>query len=167
MADKVAAGQPIPRSASLWNNIIDVANEYAQRQLGQPDPIGSLPNPTDIVKIKNSSGGHVRLGEVLEISGFLLTNVVRTALWFDGDTPDTTRPFAIALQDIPEDVIDRAQVCGVCVAWVNVTSAAHQYAEVTSGSLILQSADTGPIQILYKPGTGESLCPVMLAGECC
>lgn len=163
MADKVAPGQPIPRSAALWNNIIGSANEYAAQQLGQPgagvDPVNI---PTDVVKIKNSSGGHIRLGEVLEISGFLLTGAVRGSLWFDGDEPDGDRPFAIATQDIPSGSIDRAQVSGVCVALVNVTDAGHGYASVAASNAVLQSSETGPIQILFKPtGTGEKICAVL------
>ena len=169
MADKVTPGQSIPRSLNLWNNIIGSANEYAQRQLGEPRPTASTPIQTDIIKIKNSSGVQVRLGEVLELSGFLLTGVVRESLWFDGDTPDGTRPFAIALQDIPGDSIDVAQVSGACVALVNVTDAGHEYAEVASGEPVLQSAATGPVRILYKPtGTGEKTCAVLfVVKQCC
>lgn len=163
MADKVAAGQPIPRSASLWNNIIGSANEYALRQLGQPGAQSNQPILADVVKIKNSSGAQVRRGEVLEISGFLLTAVVRESLWFDGDTPDGTRAFVVALQDIPSTSIDRAQVSGVCVALVNVTDAGHGYAVVASGEPVAQSAESGPIRILYKPsGTGEKTCAVLI-----
>ena len=165
----VSPGQPIPRSAALWNNIIESATDYAQRKrLGVASGSLSLPNPTDIVKIKNSSGSHIRLGEVLEISGSLLGDVKRTALWFDGDVPDTTRPFAIALQDIPEGAIDRAQCTGISVAWVNVLNILDNYAVVANGNVVLQSEDAGPLRIVYKPsGTGEKLCAVMLAGECC
>lgn len=164
MADKVSAGQPIPRSAALWNNLIGSANEYAGRQLGQPGGRNTQPIATDIIKIKNSSGTAIRLGEVLEISGFLLASVVRDSLWFDGDTPDTTRPFAIALQDIPDGSIDRAQVSGACVALVNVTDEDHGYAVVADGELVLQSATTGPIRILFKPtGTDEFTCAVLFA----
>lgn len=162
MADKVSPGQPIPRSASLWNNLIGAANEYAARQLGQPGRLKTPLIPTDVIKIKNSSGAQVRLGEVLEISGFLLSDVVRDSLWFDGDTPDGTRPFGIVLQDMPTAAIDRAQVSGVCVALVNVTDESHDYAVVASGELVLQSAGTGPVRILYKPtGTGEKTCAVL------
>lgn len=163
MADRVSPGQPIPRSAVLWNNIIESANDYARRsRLGEAGGSVSLPNPTDVVKIKNSTGGHIRAGEVLEITGFLLGNVRRTELWFDGDTPDATHPFAIALQDIPSTAIDRAQVSGVCVALVNVTDAAHGYAYVEDAEKVAQSAVTGPLRILHKPtGTGEKICAVL------
>jgi len=163
MADKVSAGQPIPRSANLWNNIIGCANDYALRQLGQPGSQFSQPIATEVVKIKNSSGAQVRRGEVLEISGFLLTDVVRESLWFDGDTPDGTRAFVVALQDIPGGSIDRAQVSCVCVALVNVTDAGHGYAVVEDGEPVAQSAESGPIRILYKPtGTGEKTCAVLI-----
>lgn len=163
MADKVQAGQPIPRAASLWNNIIGSANEYALRQLGTPGSQSSQPIASDVVKIQNSTGGQIRRGEVLEISGFLLTNLVRESLWFDGGTPDGTRPFVVALQDIPSGAIDRAQVVGVCVALVNVTDAGHGYAVVEDGELVAQSAESGPIRILYKPsGTGEKTCAVLI-----
>lgn len=163
MADKVQSGQPIPRSASLWNNIIGSANEYALRQLGQPGAQVVGQTNTEIVVIKNSSGAHVRLGEVLEISGFLVTSVERNGLWFDGDEPDATRPFVVALQDMPTSAIDRAQVSGVCVALVNVTDAGHGYAVVADGEPVAQSAESGPIRILYKPtGTGEKVCAVLI-----
>jgi hypothetical protein len=170
MADKVSSGDPLPRSASLWNAIIDAANNYSQtRQLGTAGTSFNQPVPTDIVKLKNSSGGHLRLGEVLEVSDFLLTDVVRTSLWFDGDTPDGTRPFAIALQDIPDGSIDRAQMSGAGVAWVNVSSGSHEYAESEAGEVILRSSYTGPLRILYKPpGTGTLLCAVMfIIRKCC
>lgn len=158
----VSPGQPIPRSAALWNNIIESAGDYAQRRrLGQAGGSSSRPNPTDTIKIKNSSGGHIRAGEVLEITDFLLGNVRRTELWFDGSVPDATHPFAIALQDIPSTSIDRAQVSGVCVALVNVTDAAHGYAYVADTAIVAQSAVTGPLRILFKPtGTGEKVCAV-------
>lgn len=162
MADKVSAGQPIPRSSVLWNNIIGAANEYAARHLGQPGNRNPAQIPTDVIKIKNSSGTAIRLGEVLEVSGFLPTHVKRDALWFDGDTPDTTHPFAIALQAIPTGSIDRAQVSGVTVALVNVTDEDHGYAAVADGEPVLQSTGVGPIRILYKPtGTGEKTCAVL------
>ena len=193
MADKVSAGQPIPRSASLWNNMIGAANEFAARQLGQAGAgLPATPPPTDTVKIKNSSGVQVRLGEVLEIRGFLLSSVTRGFLWFDADTPDTTdellteedtdeteiilteedediegedrsRPFVITQQDIPAGSIDRAQLSGACVALVNVTDAGHNFAAPASGQRVLQSAGGGPVRLLYKPaGTGEKLCAVLL-----
>jgi hypothetical protein len=163
MADKVSPGQMVPRSAALWNNLIGAANEYAARQLGEAATQQSSGITTDIIKIKNSSGGQIRRGEVLEISGFLLTNVVREALWFDGDTPDTTRPFAVALQDIPSGSIDRAQISGACVALVNVTDADHGYAAVADTELVLQSGDGG-LRILHKPtGTGELMCAILLS----
>ena len=156
-------GQPIPRSAVMWNNVIESADAFTgTKRLGEPGVYQTDPNPTDVVKIKNSSGGHIRLGEVLEISGFLLTNVVRTSLWFDGDTPNGTRPFAIALQDIPSTSINRAQVSGVCVALVNILDTDHGFAAVTAGEIVLQSATSGPLRILFKPtGTGEKICAVL------
>lgn len=166
MADKVSAGQPIPRSAALWNNIIGSANDYAAKQLGQPGQRSPVTVPTDIIKIKNSSGSHIRLGYALEISGFLLSSVRRDAMWFDGATPNATRPIAIALQDIPTGSIDRAQVSGVCPAWVHVTDAAHKYALALTGDLLLHSGTAGPLKILYKPGsTGEMICAVLFTPD--
>jgi hypothetical protein len=47
---------------------------------------------------------------------------------------------------------------------VNVTDANHGYATPASGEPVLQSAETGPIRILYKPaGTGEKTCAVLFA----
>jgi hypothetical protein len=163
MADKVAAGQPIPRSAALWNNIIDCTNDYTRRRaLGEPSQAFSEAIATDVVRVKNSTGDHVRLGEIMDLSDFLLTDVLRTSLWFDGDIPDGVRQFAIALQDIPSGAIDRAQVSGMCVALVNVTDENHGYAISVSGDVVLQSAAVGPIRIVYKPtGTGEKTCAVL------
>lgn len=163
MVEKVSAGRPIPRSAALWDNIIGAANEYAGRSAARPSAAGGSGAPAaGVVKIKNSTTSHVRLGEVLEISGFLLSNVVRSHLWFDGASPDGTRPFVIAMQDIPVGTIDCAIAAGVCVALVNVTDSTHGYADTLSGSSALQSEEVGPIRILYKPSGsgGELLCAV-------
>jgi hypothetical protein len=164
MADKVTAGQGIPRSANLWNNIIDSANEFAQRRrMGDGGGSAGSLSSTDLIKVKNSSGAAIRLGEVLELAGIVITAIDRGSMWFDGDEPDATRPFCIALQDMPEDSIDRAQMSGVTIALVNVGDAGHGYAEVVSGDPVLHSAVSGPVRILYKPsGTGEKTCAVLL-----
>lgn len=166
MAAKVTTGQPIPRSAALWNNIIGAANEYAGRSAARPSAAGGSGAPAaGVVKIKNSTASHVRLGEVLEISGFLLSNVVRSHLWFDGASPDGTRPFVIAMQDMPIGTIDCAIAAGVCVALVNVTDVDHGYASVSNGSSVLQSDETGTVRLLYKPAgsTGELTCAVLFS----
>lgn len=166
MADKVSSGQGIPRSAALWNNIIDSANDFAMRRMGSGGGYGGSLASTDLIKIKNSSGAAIRLGEVLELDGIVISTVDRGAMWFDGDAPNATRPFCIALQDIPEDAIDRAQVSGVTIALVDVGDANHGYAEVVSGDPVLQSAASGPVRILYKPsGTGEKTCAVLIGGS--
>lgn len=166
MADKVSSGQGIPRSAALWNNIIDSANDFAMRRMGSGGGSAGSLVATDLIKIKNSSGAAIRLGEVLELNGIVITAVDRGAMWFDGAEPNATRPFCIALQDIPDDAIDRAQVSGVTIALVNVGDANHGYAEVVSGDPVLHSAAAGPVRILYKPsGTGEKTCAVLLGSS--
>jgi hypothetical protein len=164
MADRVKPGMPIPRGVATWNNILGAADAYAAGRLGQPTVERPGTALTEIIRIQNSSGAQVALGQVLEISGFLLSDVEKNFLWFDGDIPDTTRPFAIAIEDIPSGAIGRAKVCGVCVALVNVTDEAHGYAAVADGEVVLQSAASGPIRILFKPtGTGEATCAVLFS----
>lgn len=150
-----------PPSAGDYNTMAMAAERY----LAGPDrtPQRQLPIPTDVVKVKNSSGSALRLGEVIELSGFLPTDVLRASLWFDGALPDTTRPLGIALQAIPTSTIDNCQVSGACPALVNVTDAGHGYAAVSNANAVLQSAISGPVRILYKPaGTGEKTCAVLL-----
>lgn len=167
MADKVAAGQAPPRSAAMWNNIIDSANEYAERRrLGNAGGLPKHSIPTDIVRVKNACGSAIRLGEVLEFSSFLLSDLTRGAIWLEGDTPNATRAYGIALQDIPVDSIDRMQVSGACPALVNVSDTDHGYAEVVSGSVVLRSTSLGEVRLLSPPGsTGEQLCAVLLGGS--
>lgn len=164
---KVTAGQSIPRSATFWNNVIECSDDFAMRKrMGSG---GGGPNsvvPTDLIKIKNASGSAIALGKVLELDGLIVTDTDRSALWFSGDTPDTTRPFAIVLQDMPSNAIDRAQVSGVCVALVNVSDTGHGYAALSSGSTVLVSAAAGPVRILSQPSTtGEQLAAVLLGSS--
>ena len=55
---------------------------------------------------------------------------------------------------------------GVCQAWVNVTDADHGFARVADSQFVLESTESGPVQIVWKPtGTGEKDCIVLLRGS--
>jgi hypothetical protein len=166
--DKAAPGRKMKIPATTWNTMLEcVADFQLRRQMGQPGQTGSVVPSSSIVKIKNSSGSAVRAGDVLDVSGFLLTEVRQNYLWFDGDTPDaSTRGWGVVRRQLPADAIGEMQVAGACIAYVNVTDEDHGYATRSSGNVVLQSASTGSVKILHKPtGTGEKLCAVLLTAE--
>jgi hypothetical protein len=149
--------------AADWNAIGEATEWTQQQRLGQGGGSPRTVPLTDVVKLKNSSGANRREGEVLEIFGFLLTTVAQRQLWFDGATPNATRPFGLLRQATPTNALADAQISGACLALVNVTDAGHGYATVASGNVVLQSAVAGPVRILYKPsGTGEKTCGVVI-----
>lgn len=139
---------------------------YRRGPDGRPDR--PLPVATDIVTLKNSSGGAVRRYEVLQIRNeFALTTVTREHIWLVGETPTAPgSPFGVALEPINATELRPAQVSGVCPALINIVNATDTYADLEAGSKVLQSTSSATsTRILYKPsGTGEKLCVVLLSG---
>lgn len=153
---KAKSGKPagkLLKSARAYNSAQEAAENYQKRQrLGTGlDPKRS-PIPTDIIKVRNSSGDTRLRGEVLAIALSPMVNpppLVREHLWFDGDLP-TSRfdPFCVLLQQLPDGEIGYAQVSGVCIARVEGEANDDMRAYIRPGEPALMSDHTGPIELL-------------------
>ena len=157
-----------PPTASEWNAMQEAAEYVRQLRLGVGGGPQYQPVPTDLIKIKNSSGASRSRGHVLEITGILEATFSRLRMAFDGGapTPSSDKRYAILKEDIPNGGIGLAQVSGICAAVVNVTDSAHKYAKITASTYSLQSSLHGIIPLVYQPsGTGSTHeCAVLFAG---
>lgn len=167
MADKVAAGQIAPRSAALWNNIIDSANEYAgRRRLGDGGGGFQGSISPSIVKVKNSSGAARRAGDVIQLDASLLTTLDAQHLWLDGVAPAANlwrNSHGVFVRQTPNGAIGDCQVSGVVRAYVNINDTVHSRCDLKASQYVLESCHAGPWEILWQPsGTGEKLCIVSI-----
>lgn len=177
MTDKVRPGDrmrnhPMKRARNI-NRLIDVADAYHREQaLGQAGapPKQRFPE-SNRVTVKNSTGAARAKGEVVQLGDSIIDSVNKGELWLDSALPDSspTERFAILTQPLPDEKIGyrAGQVSGVCFALVDVTDADHKYATPAASDAILQSAEVGPVKILYKPsGTGDAKeCVVKICCE--
>lgn len=150
-----------------YNRNQDGAELANRQQLGTAPLSIPVPRSTDMIKCRNSSGVDLVAGNVLEIDDHEPTeDLTRRSMSFIGITPTgPSVPFGILLRAMPDDEIGDLQCSGVCVALVNVTDEDHRFGQ-TNASAVLQSAESGPCEILWKPtGTGESACLVRFGGE--
>ena len=140
-----------PPPANLWDNMQAAGQAYGDDRLGKPRPGDSLPRPTDVIKIKNSSGGNLVRGDVLEIDDFLLGELAAEFIWFDGVTPTAQEnAYAILLTDLPNGEIGRAQVSGVCLAMLTSNDATKHFASSVASSSKLDVSDGGFARILAR-----------------
>lgn len=165
-AGKASPGSPfIPPPATIWNNMVDAGRAWADGQLNNGAPAPNRPRATDLVRIKNDCGADRQRGEILLISGKAITDLSEESIWLLGDTPTADGYFAILKEPIQSGDIGTAQVSGCCLAKVNVGSTGHTRAKAAAGLYVLASADDGPLEIIYSPGTtGEVECVVRFAG---
>lgn len=153
--------------ATTWNTLVDMANLYRRTQeLGPGLNTRRNQISTDRIKLKNMSGGNLAKGSVLEIGDSLINNPTPTYPWFEGSSPapDGTRGIAVTLYDALTSKLVECQVSGVCFAQVDINHVQHQWADIDSGSTVLQSHWHGRAEILWRETatTGEQLCLVRL-----
>ena len=165
-AGKASSGSPFrPPPAQIWNNMVDAGNAWAIDQLSNGVPNPTRPRATDIIKLQNTSGASRRLGEVLKIEGKAITTVSDEHIWLLGVEPTADCYFGILKRPMLDDEIDQVQVSGCCMALIDITNEDHTRADVVAGSYVLESSDSGPLEILYAPaGTGEKECVVRFGG---
>ena len=60
---KVSQGQPLSISAKTWNTLVDSADDYKRRALGQPLPHGTTGSTGVDVDVSNDTGTDRRGGE--------------------------------------------------------------------------------------------------------
>lgn len=163
---KASPGSPFkPPPAVLWNNMVDAGRAFADSRLSGGTPARNRPRPTDILKLKNSSGADRAKGEILKIDGTILTDQDGESIWLDGKAPTDECRFGILKEPSVSGEINEAQVSGVCLAKVDIIDADHTFAYAADGDYVLQSGESGPVEILYAPsGTGEKECVVRFGG---
>lgn len=165
---KVKSGDPFkPPPAVIWNGMIDAGLAFAGDQLSSGAPPPTRSRATDLLKLKNSSGLVRRKGEILKIDDKVIETVTDENIWLDGIEPTGDCRFGILKE--PADIYDvvTAQVSGVCMALVNVTDEDHEFAFAADEEYVLQSGDSGPLEILWAPDgeTGELDCVVRFIGD--
>lgn len=158
-----------PPKAADHNLIADSAEDYRSRILGLGGNPAKIPViPTDIIKVKNSSGSHRRLGEALEVDirGLLVSDVEARSLWIDADIPSDLVRWGILKKALPNGEIGELQISGVCKAIVDIQSTSDTRAGPVASSAVLESGTSGPLKLLYAPAsTGEQECIVQFDAE--
>lgn len=167
MTDKVSAGQKLSasplRKASVINDVMDTIAFVKQQQMGGGGDMIRGIRHTDIVKIRNDSGGDLVAGRVLQLGGYLYDEMNRRNILFEADTPEDEERFAILGEPIKSGEIGIAHVSGVCIAVVNVTDIEHTRATPENGETVLKSGGGGPIRILSElEETGEQEVAVLI-----
>ena len=151
--------------ANVWNNMVDAGNAYALSKLDSPGGPPTRPRATDIIKIQNTSGAARRTGEILKIEGKALDTITAEHIWLIGVETTEDCYFGILRKPVADDGIEQLQVSGACLALVDIADVEHTKAKVAVGSYVLESSDSGPLEILYAPETtGEQTCVVRFAG---
>lgn len=163
---KTSPGSPFrPPPAVIWNNMVDAGRAFAQSRFDSGPPARTRPRQTDLIKLKNSSGADRARGEILKIEGTILTEQDAEEIWLDGVEPTTECRFGILKEPSVSGEINQAQVSGVCLAMVNIIDVDHTFASAEDEEYVLQSGESGSVEILYAPdGTGEKECVVRFGG---
>lgn len=178
MADPFAhvrPGDEFNFSAQTWNHVLDAAKAHHLRGSRGGAIPGDVVRDAAIVRVKNETGGALDRNKVVGLGAPIFTpdddlDAFLREVTFRGVTPasgDEGR-FAVLLEPAPADQVVRAYVAGVCPVQVDVTSAAHEFAEVAAGNTdSLVSAETGSAQILWSEGgTGVQWCIVLIGTIC-
>lgn len=170
--DYIAPGSPaFPTiNAGMLNAIISaVKGIQTGKNTSRSDTINLA---TDVVYAINNSPTNADIYDVLTFDNVGLTianeqdqiNFQRRPL-FSIITPATSDDFpVVALEPIPRYAIGRVAIGGIVTCTVNVTDAAHEYANPTAGNRTkMTSAATGQCRILWKDtGTGDKTAVVYL-----
>jgi hypothetical protein len=167
----VLPGQPMRLAAEQINRI----NALTRTSVGVAGTSLNSPEPArNIVLCRNDSGDAIARWGVLEVSGVVFdpsSGDAAKASFEDqpvivGVTPtDAVKPFAIAVEPIPDGGIGRVALSGVVQAKIEVVSESHSSARSKGSSSEIQSADDGPAKILWKSsGTGAGKWCLIRAG---
>lgn len=162
MAGKVSPGAPLStsplRKAGVVNDILDATAFVKNQFLGSGGQSPSAGVLTDCVTVKNLTGADRVRGQCVQLGSTLLTTTDNDNLWFEGNTPaaPVTQRYAILRDPLLSNGFGLAQISGVCIGRVNVSNTAHRYATPVASSTVMNSAESGPIELLQVPGgTGE------------
>lgn len=162
---KASSGQPFkPPPARIWNDMVDAGRAYREGLFNVNAPKPTRPRETDVLKVRNSSGADRARGEILSFNGSVLSECTPENIWLIGEEAEIGESFGVLRYAIEDGEITECQVSGICIAKIDVLNLTHKYANVPSaGGYMLESSDSGPVAILYKPNSiGEHDCVVLL-----
>lgn len=166
-SDKRAPGDMFaPPGADMWNAMVGAGEAFLESQLStQPGgPIAG--RSTDILLIKNGSGGDRSRGDVMGAFSKTLETLEPSDIRLTGAAPTSEGFVGVLIEPLPSGDIGRVQLSGVCLAKVNIGSTSHKYAYASPGSYVLTSGSSGSIQLIWTPGTtGVQECVVRLGSE--
>jgi len=174
---KVKAGdkkRTSPTASARWINTVSRSAEYYQKNIEGGDGGGNangLGNSSGLVKVSNlvNDGSPVDLvrGDYVQLGDYLLTSVDHRYHWYEGKLYDSSKKQRIAVLTtaIKGTEIGEARILGRCTARVNVSDTTHRFAKPTDGLHVLDSATSGPVEMLVTPGsTGVQEITVLLGG---
>jgi hypothetical protein len=162
-------------SARAWNRAQDAADIVLGQRYGtMAGPIRDGETATVVIPIRNQSGAAVPWLGVLGISGPLISPVngsltgsdpdSRNARQFvsqpavNGRIPQVGDAVVVCMEPIADGAIGRAAVGGVFACRVLMLQGGHTYAAGKAGDISqLQSANCGPIRLLWKSGSSGQI----------
>jgi len=171
---RVNPGDALNFPAQTFNIFCDTAEEVARmkgRQFADRQPGRGI--NTGIVTVRNDSGGDLLRFAVLGIGAPIIDNSDNLAefqnrVTFKGQLPDIDLHrgrFVILLEPLADGAIGKAVVSGVCQVLVNVSDAAHTFADVIDGDATTLASGWSGAEILWKEtGTGDDKCAIVRLG---
>lgn len=168
-----------PIMSAGWINGVSESAQYYFDNFATSGPTPSaqrLKPESAIVKVKNvltpdtdlKRGHYIQLGKyIVKRKGDNNCNVDNRNLWFEAKEykADSTARIGIIRRAAKRDEFTSAQLIGICTAVVNITDIEHAFADVEEGTTKLQSANSGPAEIISDlTETGEQEAAVLLGG---
>jgi hypothetical protein len=149
-----------PQKSSDHNAIARMVDQWQQDgELGTPSQNFLFMRTTDMIKVKNITGGDRKIGDVVQVDATLLTDTNRLNLVFEGSTPNDGMLYGILREPAANEEISNAQIGGICEARVYITDATHQGCSPFKGETILQSSAGGPYRIWWAPPEAPTIAP--------
>lgn len=177
LSKPVFKGQKASRSAAVENAIRAAAEDFATGSGGASHNIDLQPRPTDIIKIKNTSGEAQDRFAVLGLDCPIIDPTdnlteFKRQVTFKGVTPVAGTHegrWAILLAPLGVNKIGPAQVSGAAPTQLTYTSSGDAwegFAEIADGETTLEhSATTGSARILWAEASGITRWGVVRIGE--
>jgi len=158
---KVRTGDPLIIPAGTYNNFIDAARDFQQRQQNAVQ-VPQMAAGSETILVRNDSGSDLPRFSVLGIDGILF----EPAVDLEPTQDNHKSKFVILAEPIRSTALGRAYITGMCCVQVNVSDESHNFADVAEGqSGYLQTDTAGSAIILWKEsGTGIKWALVKLGG---
>jgi hypothetical protein len=164
---KTQSGMPLRFTADFHNKLVDTV-KWAQRQqtLGGAGQHKFRSNATNVF-VKNATGSDLPAFSVIELTGKL--HAETDFIWnksLNGEEV-TALDTAVAITQNPSATGELVEsvVAGTTIALINVISTSHKYADVTVGSTVLKSGESGRFRIVHPlTATGSQKAMVRFEG---